>query len=103
MKIEKTEIWITTQNALEFDDGRAVRGYFGNLYKNRPEFHGHKGDELIYKHPLIQYKVFDGSALVVGLKEGAYLLKAVPKLGHLELHHQTYSVMAQNTVNNVVA
>ena len=75
MKIEKTEIWITTEKALQPSDGRTVRGFFGNLYKNRPEFHGHIGDRLIYKHPLIQYKVFGGSALIIGLKEGAYLLK----------------------------
>jgi hypothetical protein len=53
-------------------DSRAVRGFFGNVYRDRIEFHGHKGNKLIYKHPLIQYKVFSGSALVVGLKEGSY-------------------------------
>ena len=42
MNLEKTEIWITTDNALQLSDGRAIRGFFGNLYKNRPEFHGHR-------------------------------------------------------------
>lgn len=105
MQIEKTEIWITCEMPLVFDtlcDGRAIRGFFGNLYKNRPEFHGHKGNELIYKHPLIQYKVFGGSALVVGLKEGAYLLKAMPKLENLEIYHEKYPILKQNIVNNVI-
>jgi len=75
MILEKTEIWITTENPLKRSDGRAMSGFFGNLFKNRPEYNGHKGDELVYKHPLIQYKVLGGSALIVGLKEGAYLLK----------------------------
>lgn len=97
IKIEKTEIWITCESALQLRDGQAVRGFFGNMYNNRPEFHGHKGDRLIYKHPLIQYKVFGGSALLVGLKEGAYLLKAVPTLEYLEIHHQKYSILKQNT------
>jgi len=83
MHLEKTEIWITTENHLELSDSRAIRGFFGNLYKNRPEFHGHRGDKLVYKHPLIQYKVLGGSALVVGLKEGAYLLKAGTMQRHL--------------------
>ena len=91
--IEKAEIWITCDTALQLSDGSAVRGFFGNLYRNRPEFHGHMGDELIYKHPLIQYKVFGGSALIVGLKEGAYLLKAVPRLEYLEIHHQKYPIL----------
>ncbi len=46
MKIEKTETWITCESALEFSDGKTIRGFFGNLYKNRTEFHGHKGESI---------------------------------------------------------
>lgn len=101
MLIEKTEIWITCERPLECD-GTAVRGFFGNMYRNRPEFHGHRGNELIYKHPLIQYKLFGGSAIVVGLKEGAYLLKAIPKLEYLEIYFQKYPILKQNTSSDVV-
>jgi hypothetical protein len=103
MKIEKTEIWITCENALQLSDGRAIRGFFGNMYRNRTEFHGHRGDRLIYKHPLIQYKVFGGSALVIGLKEGAYLLKALPELEYLEAYYQRHLVIKQNTSNASVS
>lgn len=102
MEIEKTEIWITCEKVLQFSDGRSVRGFFGNLYRNRPEFHGHIGDKLIYKHPLIQYKMFGGSALVIGLKEGAYLLKALPELEYLEIYYQRHSVVKQN-ISNAIA
>lgn len=94
MNIEKTEIWITCERPIEAD-GTAVRGFFGNLFRNRPEFHGHRGDALIYKHPLIQYKVFGGSAVLMGLKEGAYLLKAMPSLEHLEIYHEKYPILKQ--------
>ncbi len=33
MKIEKTEIWMTCERALQLSDGRTVRGFFGNLYR----------------------------------------------------------------------
>ncbi|OIN97602.1 hypothetical protein AUJ66_02650 [Candidatus Desantisbacteria bacterium CG1_02_38_46] len=106
IKIEKTEIWMTCREPLapstDADtvcDGRAVRGFFGNLYRNRPEFHGHLGDKLIYRHPLIQYKVFGGSILVVGLKEGAYLLKAVPGLEYIEIYYKKHSIVKQSTSN----
>jgi hypothetical protein len=36
VRIEKTEIRITCEKPLE-GNGRAVRGFFGNLYRNRPE------------------------------------------------------------------
>ncbi len=101
MNIEKTEIWLTCDRPLD-GDGTAVRGFFGNMYRNRPEFHGHRGSDLIYKHPLIQYKVFGGSALVTGLKEGAYLLKAVPKLDHIEIHHEPCPILKQNMNDDAV-
>ena len=95
MKIEKAELWISCEEPLGFHDGKALRGFFGNLYRNRPEFHHHSGDNLIYSHPLIQYKIVEKSALIVGLKEGAYLLKAIPKLDHIELHHRKYVILEQ--------
>lgn len=100
--IEKTEIWITTEKVLQLNDGKAVRGFFGNLYRNRPEFHGHLRDMLIYKHPLIQYKVFGGSALIIGLKEGAYLLKAVPNLEYIEIYFRKYPIKKQNNSSIIV-
>ena len=98
MKIEKTELWITCDKPLE-GDGRAIRGFLGNLYRNRSEFHGHLGDKFTYKHPLIQYKVFGGSILVVGLKEGAYLLKAVPGLKYIEIYYKKLTIIKQNVCN----
>jgi len=103
MKIEKTELWITCEEPLEFPDGKALRGFFGNLYRNRPEFHHHNGNQLIYRHPLIQYNIIKKSALIVGLKEGSYLLKAVPKLSHLELYHQNYTVSKQRLCTTAIS
>jgi len=100
-KIEKTEVWLTFGESLS-GDGRAIRGFFGNLYWNRPEFHSHLGNKLIYRHPLIQYKVIDGSALIVGLKEGAYLLKALPKFDYIEVHYRKLKVINQITIDSVI-
>jgi len=95
MKVEKSELWITTETTLDVDDASAIRGFFGRLFKTVSAFHGHSGASLIYKHPLIQYKVLNGSALIMGLKEGAYLLKAVPDLEHLIVRGKRLSVVAQ--------
>ncbi len=99
--IEKTEVWFILANSLESicADGRAVRGFFGDQYGNRPEFHGHFDGKLIYRHPLIQYKIFGGTPLVIGLKEGAYLLKAVPTLDNMEIYRKQYRVIKQNCIN----
>ena len=96
MKIEKTEVWLTCEEPLN-GDGRWIRGFFGNMYRNIPEFHGHVEDNLIYRHPLIQYKVFGGSALIIGLKEGAYLLKALPTFNTIEIYFKRHQIIKQNT------
>lgn len=41
MKIKKTEIWITYEKPVEAD-GTAVRGFLGNMYRDRVEFHGRR-------------------------------------------------------------
>jgi len=40
---------------------------------------------------------------VIGLKEGAYLLKAVPNLEYLEIYRQKYSVLKQNLSTDAVS
>jgi hypothetical protein len=47
MLIEKTEIWITTEKALQFIDVRAVSGFVGNLYMNRVKLYWHIGEVKI--------------------------------------------------------
>jgi len=101
-KIEKTEIWMECEQPFTLPDVAAVRGFLGNLYCQRPEFHGHKGSGFVYKHPLIQYKVIDAKGVIIGLKEGAYLLKAIPKLKILELHYKKYTILKQDIHNNMV-
>lgn len=101
MRVEKSELWVETKTALDGDVAGAIRGFFGRLFKTVPAFHGHTGKAFIYKHPLIQYKVRNGSALIMGLKEGAYLLKAVPPLGHLTVHGEQLPVIAQTRSDGV--
>ncbi len=103
VKCEKAELWLKCSEQLENNAGKALRGFFGNLYRNRHEFHQHDGRELIYRHPLIQYKIIDGMALITGLQEGAYLLKMIPRMDYLELHHQKYAVSEQILKKEVVS
>jgi hypothetical protein len=105
MDVEMSQLWLTCEKPLgnnTFTDGRAIRGYFSNTFGKHPEFHNHQGSSLIYKHPSIQYKIIGGSALIVGLKEGAYLLKAVPKLPYLEIYKERYVIYKQDLANQRV-
>jgi len=61
---------------------KALRGYFGNYFKNIVEFHNHL-DQITfnYKSPNIQYRVINGNLSILGINEGGdILLKAIEKI-----------------------
>jgi hypothetical protein len=57
-------------------DAHKLRGYFGNLFKEKSELlHNHMGNgEFRYAYPQVQYKVIDQVPTLVGIKDGALLL-----------------------------
>ena len=61
---------------------KALRGYFGNYFKNIVEFHNHL-DQITfnYKSPNIQYRVIDGNLSILGINEGGdILLKSIEEI-----------------------
>ena len=68
-----------------------LRGYFGNVFREHsPLLHNHLEDgKTRYGCPLVQYKIIDGTPVLVGLHDGAKLLaelffemKAIDVNGH---------------------
>lgn len=61
---------------------KALRGYFGNFFRNIIEFHNHL-DQITfnYKSPSIQYRVIDGNLSILGINEGGdILLKSIERI-----------------------
>lgn len=52
-----------------------IRGFFANKYSEIDNMHNHNGDKFIYRYPDIQYKVIDNNPVIVGINEGANILK----------------------------
>ncbi len=63
---------------------------------DRPEFHQHNDEGLIYRHPLIRYDVSRGVAEIAGLGEGALLLRSMPAFEAFTLSHETLSVLQRD-------
>jgi len=61
---------------------KALRGYFGNFFKNIVEFHNHLSQITFnYMSPNIQYRVIDGKLSILGINEGGdILLKNIEKI-----------------------
>lgn len=52
MRIETSQIVITTEERLDGDKTRAVRGFLRTLFKAVPAFHRHEGRGLVYLIPI---------------------------------------------------
>lgn len=62
----------------EFIRGNKLRGYFARRFSEYTLIHHHLGNKkLLYKFPLIQYKVLDGKPFVLGIEEGAKVLQQI--------------------------
>lgn len=80
-------------------DAHKLRGYFGNLFKEKSELlHNHMGNgEYRYAYPQVQYKVVGNTPHLVGINEGARLLTELfLKIQELEIDSKKYPVRQKN-------
>jgi len=76
-----------------------LRGYFGNLFREKsPLLHNHYEDgRAMYRYPLVQYKVLDGTPTLLGINEGASLLvELFLKIHSLRIGEKEYPVWQKN-------
>jgi hypothetical protein len=80
-------------------DAHKLRGYFGNMFREKSELlHNHmKGDGFKYEYPKVQYKVIDSTPILVGIADGAQLLTELfLKIRELNIDGQIYPVHQKN-------
>ena len=75
-------------------DAAKLRGFFATSFNEYALLHQHVTDKLVYRYPLIQYKMLDGSPLVLGINEGANVLKEIyDKFDEIRLGDSSYAIM----------
>jgi hypothetical protein len=88
------------------DDAHKLRGYLGNLFKEvSPLLHNHlESGEVLYRYPMVQYKVLKGVPTLVGINDGANLLiKLFMRIKKLELDGRSYPVLAKTIESRQVS
>ena len=77
-----------------------LRGYFANRFGEYALIHQHLNDkELLYKAPLIQYKIFNGKPFVLGINEGADVLQQIhDEINHLRIGYTEYQIKDKKIV-----
>lgn len=58
-------------------DANQIRGFFASKFNENDQLHNHNTDRFLYRYPLVQYKVLDSVPLIVGINEGAEILKGI--------------------------
>jgi len=79
--------------------GHKLRGYFANLFgKESDLFHNHDQDgRQIYRYPRIQYKVVNGTPMMVGIEEGAKLIiERFLQINEIEIEGKVFSLNQKN-------
>lgn len=74
-------------------DPSKLRGCIANKFPDYPILHHHVGRGYLYTYPRVQYKILDGTPIIVGIEEGADVLKEISDdLQELRLGKSRYVV-----------
>ena len=93
MKIDTTLLILKTNKKVKQEPSK-FRGYIGREFEKYPILHNHYGEgKFLYSYPLVQYQIIDGQASILGIEEGAEILKEIyPKITELKLGDSYYKV-----------
>jgi len=77
-----------------------LRGFFADKFGEYTLIHHHlTNNELLYKSPLIQYKLFNGKPIVIGINEGADILQKIHEdIDYLKIGRTEYQIKEKSIV-----
>ena len=90
----KTLILIFNTDRPLKEDAAKLRGYIANRFKEYPILHHHIEEaDYMYTYPRVQYKQIEGTPVVLGIEEGAAVLKKISDdITELKLGKSRYKV-----------
>lgn len=76
------------------EDASKFRGYIANRFKEYPILHHHIEEVgYLYTYPRVQYKIIEGTPIILGIEEGAEVLKKISDdITELKLGKSRYKV-----------
>ncbi|AKB19476.1 CRISPR-associated endonuclease Cas6 [Methanosarcina sp. WWM596] len=85
---------MTFEGTEEFrGDANQIRGFFASKFNEYDQLHNHNTDSFYYRYPLVQYKVLDRIPIIVGVNEGAEILKGLfDKFDTVTLPHGDFEI-----------
>ena len=103
MRMLKALILVFNTNHAVKEDASKLRGYIANRFKEYQILHHHiKEVGYLYTYPRVQYKVIEGTPVILGIEEGAEVLKKISdditelRLGKSGYHVESIQIMEMN-------
>lgn len=100
MKVNLLTIRLKVNSHLKPRVAEKIRGYFGNLYREDSLFHQHAEDgRVLYRYPMIQYKIIKGVPYIIGVGSGAETLRdKFIRWDRLLLEDCYYEILEKNLI-----
>jgi len=77
MNLKILVLVLNTEKAVN-EDASKLRGYIANRFKEYPVLHHHIEEvSYLYTYPRVQYKIIEGTAIILGIEEGVEVLKKI--------------------------
>lgn len=102
MKIKTLALTLASDRPIT-GNATKLRGFFATKFNEYILLHHHINvDKFLYKYPLVQYKVIDGTPMIIGINEGVEVLKEIyDKYNEIKLGESVYTIMERGiTVKN---
>ena len=76
-------------------DAAKLRGFFATKFNEYILLHHHINvDKFLYKYPLVQYKLINGTPMIVGINDGVDVLKEIyDQYTEIKLGERVYTIM----------
>jgi len=99
MKIKTLSLHFTCDEPIK-ERSDKLRGYFAERFGDFILIHHHlNGELLLYKMPLIQYKILEAKPFVLGINEGTELLQKIyQEIEYLKIGDREYQIMEKKIV-----
>jgi len=94
MVLKVSYLVLKTDKPVE-ESASKLRGYVGNRFREYPVLHHHAiSGEYLYTYPRVQYRVIDGTPQILGIEDGAKVLKRISdEISELVLGRRKYRVV----------
>ncbi len=98
MEINILKLSLNIESDINESDAEKIRGYLGSVFWDNPHVHHHKENgSLIYRYPRVQYKVIDGSCVLIGFNEGLDIVKKIfDDLKYINLDGRWHCILSKS-------